>query len=117
MITPYQEALTIIERHTGTGGATGLAKLVLSLYNDECAFAWRECTRSLDENNQALALRIVAHFEQHGEDTELRRAGERMVELYPRLWDLGQTATEAKEKLRRQWDEERERARVDKGED
>lgn len=116
MTSPYQEALGIIERHTGTGGATRLAKLVLSLYNDECAFAWRECTLSLDENNQALALRLVTHFEAHGEDAELRQAGERLVELYPRLWELGQAATEAKRKLSRQWERERDRASEDEGE-
>lgn len=109
MTSPYQEALTIIERHAGTGGASGLAKLLLSLYNDECAFAWRECTRSLDESNQALALQIVTHFEAHGEDADLRRAGERLVELYPRLWDLGQAATDAKRALTRRWEDERRR--------
>jgi len=33
--TPYQVALNWIEKNPGTGGAAGLAKLVLSLWNSE----------------------------------------------------------------------------------
>jgi hypothetical protein len=42
-MSPYEEALSWVRRHPGTAGARGLAKFVLSLWNDECAFALREC--------------------------------------------------------------------------
>jgi hypothetical protein len=112
MKTPYDDALEFITLNPGTAGALGLAKLVLSLYNDDCAFSFRECITSLDDNNTALAVRVAEHFAGHGEDAELRRAGERLLELNPRLWDLGQAATNAKEALRRRWNEDQCRAEM-----
>jgi len=68
MKTPYQEAVEFIDRHPGTGGTTRLVKLILSLWNHECAFAFSECVRSLDEDRSALAARIIMHYLAHGED-------------------------------------------------
>jgi hypothetical protein len=42
----------------------------------------------------------------HGEDAELRRAGEHVYRTHPRLWELGIAATDAKTKLRQQWESE-----------
>jgi hypothetical protein len=42
----------------------------------------------------------------HGEDAELRRAGNHVYKTHPRLWELGQAATHAKTKLRQQWETE-----------
>jgi hypothetical protein len=74
-MSPYPEALTWIRRHPGTAGARGLAKLVLSLWNDECAFSLRECLSGLDAERTALALRLVSHFAEHGEERELIEMG------------------------------------------
>ena len=46
-MTPYAEALQWIKLHLGTGSSLGLAKLVLSLWNDSCGFSYRECVRSI----------------------------------------------------------------------
>lgn len=107
----YQDALTIIQRHPFTGGADCLAKLLLSLWNDDAAFSFRECIRSLDAENTLIALRCVTHFAARGEDDELVKVGYRVLELYPRLWELGQAATTAKAALRREWEtDDRRRA-------
>ncbi len=101
--SPYQEALGWIQRHPGTGSAGSLAKLVLSLWNDDCAFSFRECVGNLDEDRTALALRMVARFAARGEDPELVGAGHEVCRAYPRLWDLGQAADTAKRQLQAQW--------------
>jgi hypothetical protein len=108
MKTPYQEAVELIDRHPGTGSSTGLAKLILSLWNADCAFSFRECVGSFDADRSDLALRIVGHFLTHGEDASLLRAGEIVFKTRPDLWDLGLTATTAKTNLQQEWlDEDR----------
>jgi hypothetical protein len=106
MKTPYQEAVELIDRHPGTGSSTGLAKLILSLWNDDCAYSFRECVRSFDAERSDLALRIMHRYLVHGEDAELRRAGEHVYRTHPRLWELGIAATDAKTKLPQQWESE-----------
>jgi hypothetical protein len=105
-MSPYQDALTWIRRHPGSGSASGLAKLILSLWNLECAFSFRECIYNLDEERTALAVRVVAHFAQHGEDRELVEAGHAVCREFPRLWDLGQAADQAKHVQRDAWRKE-----------
>jgi hypothetical protein len=112
MRTPYREAVELIDRHPGTGSSTGLAKLILSLWNEECAYSFRECVRSFDEERSALAGRMIAHFLQHGEDADLIYAGDHVYKTHPGLWELGRAATDAKTKLRQQWESE---ARVKAG--
>jgi hypothetical protein len=106
MKTPYQEAVELIDRHPGTGSSTGLAKLILSLWNDDCAYSFRECVRSFDKDRDALAGRIISHYLAHGEDAELIRAGDHVYKAHPRLWELGIAATDAKTQLRQQWESE-----------
>ena len=105
-LSPYQEAVGWIQRHPGTGSANSLAKLVLSLWNDECAFSFRECISNLDEDRTRLALRLVTHFAARGEDQELVAAGHEVCRAYPRLWDLGQAADTAKRQLQARWHKE-----------
>lgn len=104
--TPYQVALNWIEQNPGTGGAAGLAKLVLSLWNSDCSYSFRECIRSLDDDLTALSVRLIEHFAEHGEDEELVRTGYRVHELYPRLWEAGQAMQEARNLLEREWERE-----------
>jgi hypothetical protein len=106
-MSPYKEALSWIQRHPGTGGANSLAKLILSLWNDECGFSFRECIHNLDEDRTALAVRMVSHFATHGEDSELVEIGHEVCGDYPRLWDLGQAADQAKNRLRGEWEKGR----------
>lgn len=109
--SPYAEALAWIEQNSGTGSALGLAKLILSVWNDDCGFSFRECIGSLDDVRIALALRVVAHFARVGEDEELVRIGHAVNDRYPRLWELSVAANEAKSALRVDWDREAEKRR------
>lgn len=112
-MTPYDEAFSFIERNSGTGGARGLSKLILSLWNDNCCFSLRECIDSLDGKNTDIAVRMVAHFAVHGEDSQLVEIGHKVCELYPRLWDISKVAVQAKAKKRREWEEEDRRAEAE----
>jgi hypothetical protein len=102
-ISPYVEAWRWVERHPGTGSANSLAKLLLSLWNQENAFSLRECVHNLDAQRMQLALRVVVHFADHGEDSELIEIGYKVYEAYPRLWELGAAATRAKFDLQEKW--------------
>lgn len=96
-MTPYQQALELIEQHPGCGSTIELSKLVLSLYNGrECPFSFAECVASLDSKNTQLALDMVKHYCDHGEDADLRKVGAKVVTLYPHLWELGRAAWQAK---------------------
>ncbi len=110
-LSPYQEALNWINQNPGTGSAGSMAKLILSFWNTECAFTFRECVSNLDGNLTQLAVRMAAHFGERGEDQELTDIGHKVYALYPRLWELGQAADNAKRELRRKWDAEDERER------
>lgn len=99
----YREALAWITQHPGTGSANSLAKLVLSLWNSDCAYPVSECLRNLDGGLIHLAVRMVNHYSEHGEDDELRAIGEAVFRLYPRLWDLGQVMKAAAHKQRDAW--------------
>lgn len=106
-ISPYDEALRIIKQHPGTSGAAGLAKLVLSLYNATCGYAFRECVDSLDDRLTALSLRLVQHYAANGETEDLQAAGKIIADdLYPGLWEMGVAMGEAREATRRKWKEE-----------
>jgi len=107
--SPYREALDWINRNPGTSSAAGLAKLILSLWNGDVAFSFRECINSLDGGRTQLALRMVAYFADHGEDPELVQIGHEVCEVYPRLWELGDAADQAKVALRQWWSDEEDR--------
>jgi hypothetical protein len=53
-----------------------------------------------------LAGRIISHYLAYSEDAELIRAGDHICKSHPRLWELGIAATDAKTKLRQQWESE-----------
>lgn len=103
MMSPYKEALHWIKRHPGTSSANGLAKLILSLWNDECSFSFRECVSNLDGDLSDLAIRLISHFNEHGEDSELVTAGHEVCDLYPRLWAMSQAMKHARLALREEW--------------
>lgn len=110
MSTPYQEAMHWIEvEGYSTGSAFSLAKLILSLYNDQCGFAISECIGNLDPRLTRLALAMVEHYARHGEHPELLRAGNKIADdLYPRLWEQGVAMAEVRAELRRRWEREAE---------
>lgn len=108
-LSPYARALQFMEQHPGCGGTRSLAKLLLSLWNGDAAFSFRECIDNLDDERTQLALACVIRFAQRGEDQELVEVGYRVHELYPRVWELGVAALEARHAVRAKWDAERER--------
>ena len=102
-LSPYQEAFQWIKRNPGTGSAQSLAKLLLSLWNDDFAFSYRECVDGLDEYRTAIAIRVVSHYARLGEDEELRHVGEDLYDSYPRLVALAQALTQERKRLTDQW--------------
>lgn len=106
-ISPYDEALSIIKQHSGTSGAGGLAKLVLSLYNSDCGFSFAECVGSLDDRLTGVALRMVQDYATRGETDDLRAAGKIIAtDLYPALWEMSMAMRDAREATRRRWQQE-----------
>lgn len=98
---PYKPALGWIRTNSTTGSAIGLVKLIMSLWNDDAAFSFRECVRSVDDIRSAWALKVIEHFLKYGEDRFLCEAGEEVYKLYPYIWDEGYAGSEAKrEKVR-----------------
>ena len=116
MTDVYNEALATIRRHPGTGGASSLAKLVLSLYNDLCGFSFAECVGNLDDHNTGLAIRLVTDYAAHGETEELRQVGKVLSDdLYPGLWEMGVAMRNSRAAIREKWQVEekaREAARI-----
>lgn len=102
-MSPYQEAQLWITMHPGTGSASSLAKLILSLWNADCGFSFRECTSNLDENLTNLAVRVITHFTKYGEDQDLVRIGHQIVEQYPRLWEMSTAMAGARNGKRHEW--------------
>ncbi|HDS1082326.1 TPA: hypothetical protein QDZ62_000126 [Stenotrophomonas maltophilia] len=103
-MSPYQAALRFIQHNSGTGGASSLAKLMLSLWNSQCAFAVSECLGNLDRQNTRIALEAIEKYTREGESEDLSDVCRQINAAYPRYWKLGAAATKAKSQLRAQWD-------------
>jgi hypothetical protein len=113
-ISSYDEALHFIQRNPGTGGASSLAKLILSLYNDSCGFSFAECIGNLDDRLTNVALRMVQDYAARGESEDLRAAGKVIHDdLYPRLWEMGMAIQDARTNLRSKWEAEDLKAESD----
>jgi hypothetical protein len=108
-MTPYAEALEWIRLHPGTGSSLGLAKLILSLWNDDYGFSYRECIRAFDPEHDKLAVRIIQHFHQVGENQELIQIGHEICDGYPHLWEISEIANKAKYEYRKAQEAECER--------
>lgn len=113
-ISPYDEALQFIKQNPGTGGASSLAKLVLSLYNDICGYSFAECVGNLDARLTGVALRMVEDYTIRGETDDLRAAGKIIAEdLYPRLWEMSIAIRDARAATRAKWEAEERKAELD----
>jgi hypothetical protein len=103
----YLEALKWIKKNPGTGGAAGLAKMVLSLYDSDCGFAFSECAGGLDGNLTALCLKMCEEYERVGETEELRQVGKELADQhYPRLWEQSVAMRDARHALMQKWQNE-----------
>lgn len=69
----------------------------------DCGFSFRECIGNLDDNLTGLALRMLAHFAECGEDQELVSVGHEIVEKYPRLWEVSVAMANARSDKREEW--------------
>ena len=110
MENPYEPALGWIRKNPTTGSGVGLAKLILSLWNDDAAYSLRECCSSFDDIRQAWASKIITHFIQHGEDDFLVAAGKEVYRLCPTIWDIGYAGTEGKNLAIAEMERKREKA-------
>lgn len=107
-MNPFLEAIQFIKYATGTGSGQGMAKLIFSIYNDRNCFGYGECIRAFDRERLDLALRMITHYHEHGEDAELREAGRYVADNYPRLIELANVMSDAKYDLREKWRREEE---------
>lgn len=112
MQNPHSAAIDFIKKHTSSNASIGLAKAILSLYNPIHAFSIAEILGPLDQNNSSLVVQMVSIYAVKGETTELKEAGKWICEsgTFERLFDLSKSMADAREKLRRQWEYEREQA-------
>lgn len=72
-----------INHYPSGGGAEGMARIILSLYNGArfpVDLGGMICR--LDRANRQIALSIIADYIQNGESAELRDAGEKLASLY-----------------------------------
>jgi hypothetical protein len=100
-ISPYGEAWSWIAQHPGTGSATSLAKLLLTLSHG--GFSLKECLHELDDARLEMALRVVNHFAVYERDPELLEIERRIEASEPRLATVTQAAAAAREALRKRW--------------
>lgn len=107
-MNPYQEALEFIQENPGTGSAAGMAKLILSIYNDNHPFGIGECMQSFDRERINLSVRMIEHYAKHGEDQILRDVGYQIWQTWPRLVELSNAASTAKSDVYRKWRKEEE---------
>lgn len=102
----YTEALKWIKANCGPAGkGINLAKMVLSLYNMDCEFSFRECVDGLDNERRKLCVQMCDDYSLYGETPELLEVGRVVAhELYPYLW----IECQAMRKARGEWQSARE---------
>lgn len=105
---PYVAALALVQKHSGTSGQTALAKCILSLYNDEHYFSIGGILGPLDAIYTSVVFDILIEYAAHGETQELRDAGEYVYQNFPGLVEMSSAMSEARAKVRRKWEDERE---------
>lgn len=87
--TPYELAYEMMVRHPGTGGCYALGKMILSLYNDENCYSFRECVDGRDDELVKVCIDMAVYYAHHGEDESLREVGSKVCKSYPRLLAIG----------------------------
>lgn len=107
-MNPFAEALQFIQTNKGTSSATGMAKLILSIYNSNHSFGIADCLQSFDKNRLELAMRMINHYGMAGEDADLLNAGREIYNSHPNLIELSNAASDAKSEVRDKWRREQE---------
>ena len=92
---PEREVYRLIEgwcaKNFGTGGALGLMRLVLSLYNGRAfSFSIPVCIRDLDEERAELAKAVILDYFERGESEELLSLAQKFSQMIePFEWSPG----------------------------
>lgn len=102
-MNPFEKAVDTIAELGNSGAAEGLAKLILTFYNDVHPFSFTECIRSLDDDNLALALQLINYFLANGEDASVIKGGETIRDNWPHLMELSSAGSHAKADVIRKW--------------
>ena len=97
MDSPYSDALDLIETMPDTSAAQNLAKLILSLHSDTCAYSLRECLANTDGRARELSLSVIEHFALSGPEPRLFAAGRALAGRYPALWEVGRAMATARD--------------------
>ena len=97
MDTPYADALALIETMPDTIAAQNLAKLILSLHSDTCAYSLRECLANTDGKARQVSLSLIEHFALCGPEPRLAAAGRALAGRYPALWEAGRAMATARD--------------------
>lgn len=104
----YQESLSFVKNNRGSSSAIGMAKLILSLYNDNNAFSLSECVKNFDRERLNLASLMIGDYFANGETSELINAAHEIFEFSPDLKELADAASDAKSEVRAKWRREKE---------
>lgn len=105
--TPYDALYAFTQRHSDSGTAYRIAKLILSLYDYDNGFSVAECLASTDSDIQRLMVLSVAYYAGKGEDEALRRVGKAIYNQYPGTAALGEAIRNAVNDFRDRRDRER----------
>ena len=97
MDTPYTDALELIESMPDTIAAQNLAKLILSLHSDTCAYSLRECLANTDDRTRGVSLSVIERFALNGPEPRLIAAGRVLADLYPALCEVGRAMATARD--------------------
>ena len=97
MDTPYSDALALIDKAPDTSAAQNLAKLILSLHSDACAYSLRECLANVDEKVREVSLSVIEHFALSGPEPRLAEVGRMLAGRYPALWEAGRAMATARD--------------------
>lgn len=101
---PFLAGLELVKQNSGTSGQAALAKCILSLYNAQHAFSIGEILGPLDTAYTNCVLAMIKAYADHGETAELRKAGEWVVKDFPRLCELSSAMSDARYRVKREWD-------------
>ena len=99
---PYDKAFRMLTTHPYTGGSYALAKMILSLYNDENCYSFRECVDGRDYDIREICVEMALYYARYGEDAHLRMIGEKVCAIYPHLLEIGYAGHLAKVACSRQ---------------
>lgn len=97
MQTPYSDALAMIEAMPDSRISQNLAKLILSLHSDTCAYSMRECLAEVDGRAREVSLSMIEHFSVSGPTERLAEAGRELAGRFPALWEAGRAMATARD--------------------